>query len=36
MKLAILFMSLITSLSWGKVIDTKPIKDWLYVKQQDY
>ena len=35
MKLAVLFMSLITSLSWGKVTDTKTINDWLYVKQQD-
>ena len=35
MKLLLTFFLLISNFSWGKVIDTKPINDWLYVKQQD-
>lgn len=35
MKLLLTFFLLIPNFSWGKVIDTKPINDWLYVKQQD-
>lgn len=35
MKLLLTFFLLISNFSWGKVINTKPINDWLYVKQQD-
>ena len=35
MKNFLILFLFVPILSWGKVISTKPINDWLYVKQQD-
>lgn len=35
MRFLVILILLIPHISWGKVINTKPINDWLYVKQQD-